>query len=132
MKQYLDLCQRIIDEGVWVENQRTGKRCLTVIDASLTYNVADNEFPLITTRKSFWKAAIAELLGYIRAMTMQLISVNWAPKRGMRMPMKMRRGLPIRIAKVRMIWGASTACRGVRGVNQMAKRSISCAKSSMI
>lgn len=66
MKQYLDLCQRIIDEGVWVENQRTGKRCLTVIDASLTYNVADNEFPLITTRKSFWKAAIAELLGYIR------------------------------------------------------------------
>lgn len=66
MKQYLDLCQRIIDEGIWVENQRTGKRCLTVIDASLTYNVADNEFPLITTRKSFWKAAIAELLGYIR------------------------------------------------------------------
>ena len=66
MKQYLDLCQRIIEEGVWVENQRTGKRCLTVIDASLTYNVADNEFPLITTRKSFWKAAIAELLGYIR------------------------------------------------------------------
>ena len=37
-----------------------------MIDASLTYNVADNEFPLITTRKSFWKAAIAELLGYIR------------------------------------------------------------------
>ncbi|MBF4405537.1 thymidylate synthase, partial [Vibrio anguillarum] len=25
MKQYLDLCQRIIDEGVWVENERTGK-----------------------------------------------------------------------------------------------------------
>ena len=25
-----------------------------------------NEFPLITTRKSYWKAAIAELIGYIR------------------------------------------------------------------
>lgn len=66
MKQYLDLCQRIVDDGVWIENERTGKRCLTVINADLTYDVANNQFPLITTRKSFWKAAIAELLGYIR------------------------------------------------------------------
>ena len=66
MKQYLNLCQRIVDEGVWVENERTGQRCLTVINADLEYNVAGNEFPLITTRKSFWKAAIAELLGYLR------------------------------------------------------------------
>ncbi len=68
MKAYLDLCQRIVDEGKWVENSRTGKRCLTVINADLEYNVADNEFPLVTTRKSFWKAAIAELLGYIRGI----------------------------------------------------------------
>ena len=66
MKQYLDLCNRIIDKGTWVENERTGKRCLTVINADLVYNVAGNEFPLITTRKSFWKSAIAEMLGYIR------------------------------------------------------------------
>lgn len=66
MRQYLDLCQRIIDEGVWVDNKRTGKRCLTVINAELQYDVAANQFPLITTRKSFWKAAIAELLGYLR------------------------------------------------------------------
>lgn len=66
MKQYLDLCQRIIDEGEWVENERTGKRCLTLINADLTYDVANNQFPLITTRKSYWKAAIAELLGYLR------------------------------------------------------------------
>ncbi|MDD9890748.1 MAG: thymidylate synthase [Gammaproteobacteria bacterium] len=66
MKQYLALCQRIIDEGNWIENKRTGKNCLTVIDADLTYDVANNEFPLVTTRKSFWKAAIAEFLGYIR------------------------------------------------------------------
>ncbi len=66
MKQYLDLCQRIVDQGVWVENERTGKRCLTVINADLTYDVANNQFPLVTTRKSFWKAAVAELLGYIR------------------------------------------------------------------
>ena len=66
MKQYLDLCRRIIEQGHWVENKRTGKRCLTVINADLTYNVAANEFPLVTTRKSYWKSAIAELLGYLR------------------------------------------------------------------
>ncbi|AUU36427.1 TPA: thymidylate synthase [Proteus mirabilis] len=66
MKQYLALCQRIIDEGEWIDNKRTGTRCLTVINADLEYDVANNQFPLITTRKSFYKAAIAELLGYLR------------------------------------------------------------------
>lgn len=66
MRQYLDLCQRIVDHGTWIENERTGKRCLTVINADLEYNVGVNEFPMITTRKSFFKSAIAEFLGYIR------------------------------------------------------------------
>lgn len=66
MKQYLELCQRIIDEGVWVENKRTGKRCLTIINADLTYDVEHGIFPLVTTRKSFYKSAIAEMLGYLR------------------------------------------------------------------
>ncbi len=66
MKQYLELCRRIVDEGEWVENTRTGKKCLTIINADMTYDVAANEFPLVTTRKSYWKSAIAEFLGYIR------------------------------------------------------------------
>ena len=66
MKQYLDLCQRIVDDGVWVENKRTGKRCLTVINAELNYDVGNNQFPLITTRKSFYKSAIAEIIAYLR------------------------------------------------------------------
>lgn len=66
MKEYLDLCQRIVHEGVWVENERTGKKCLTVINADLTYDVSNNEFPLVTTRKSFYKSAIAEIIGYLR------------------------------------------------------------------
>jgi thymidylate synthase len=66
MKQYLNLCQRIVDEGVWIDNKRTGKKCLTVINADLTYDVANGEFPLVTTRKSFYKSAIAEMIGYIR------------------------------------------------------------------
>ncbi len=66
MKQYLDLCNRIINEGTWIENERTGKRCLTVINADLQYEVGANQFPMITTRKSYFKSAIAEFLGYIR------------------------------------------------------------------
>jgi len=66
MRAYLDLCQRIIDKGTWIENERTGKRCLTVINADLEYRVDKNEFPMITTRKSFYKSAIAEFIGYIR------------------------------------------------------------------
>jgi thymidylate synthase len=66
MQQYLDLCHRIVNEGTWINNKRTGKKCLTVINADFEYSVGANRFPLITTRKSYWKAAIAELLGYLR------------------------------------------------------------------
>ncbi len=66
MSQYEDLCHRIVTQGHWVENARTGKKCLTVINADLNYNVGAGEFPLVTTRKSYWKAAVAEFLGYIR------------------------------------------------------------------
>jgi len=64
--QYEALCQRIIEQGQWVTNERTGIRCLTLINADLEYDVGANEFPLVTTRKCFYKAAIAELLGYLR------------------------------------------------------------------
>ncbi|WMY94789.1 MAG: thymidylate synthase [Arsenophonus sp.] len=66
MYQYLNLCKRIINEGYWIKNKRTGVRCLTVINVDFEYDVANNKFPLITTRKSFYKPAISELLGYIR------------------------------------------------------------------
>ncbi|WP_425263274.1 thymidylate synthase [Vibrio owensii] len=69
MYQYLRLCKRIVDDGVWVTNERTGKRVLTVIGETFTYDVANNKFPMITTRKSFWKSAVAELLGYLRGYT---------------------------------------------------------------
>jgi thymidylate synthase len=69
MQAYLDLCKRVIDEGVWVENARTGKRCLTVINADLEYDVSDGILPVLTTKKLAWKAAIAEMLGYLRGYT---------------------------------------------------------------
>jgi len=66
MKQYLDLCNRIIKEGDMIYNERTGKNVLTVINADLEYDVGKGEFPMVTTRKSFYKSAIAEFIGYIR------------------------------------------------------------------
>ncbi len=65
-KQYIELGNKIIAEGQWQHNERTGKRCRVVINHDFEYNVGAGEFPLCTTRKSFWKAAVAELLGYIR------------------------------------------------------------------
>ena len=69
MQQYLDLCKRVIETGEWVENKRTGKRCLTLINADLEYDVSDGTLPVLTTKKLFWKAAIAEMLGYLRGYT---------------------------------------------------------------
>ncbi len=69
MKQYLDLCQRIINKGEWLENKRTGTRCKTVINANFSYDLGDDKLPMITTRKTSWRIAIAELLGYIRGET---------------------------------------------------------------
>lgn len=65
MKQYLDLCQRIIDDGHWVQNKRTGQKVKTVINADFVYDADEGKFPMITTRKTFYKAAIGELLGYL-------------------------------------------------------------------
>lgn len=39
MGQYLNLCQRIVDEGICLNNKRTNKRCLTIVNAELTYDV---------------------------------------------------------------------------------------------
>lgn len=66
MQAYLDLGQKIINEGKWVINPRTGVRCLTIINHHLEYNVGAGEFPLSTTRKGAYASAIAELLGYLR------------------------------------------------------------------
>ncbi len=69
MQQYLDLCNRVIEDGVWVENKRTGKRCKTVINADFVYDMREGKLPVLTTKKVAWKSAIAEMLGYLRGYT---------------------------------------------------------------
>lgn len=66
MKQYLDLCKRTISEGVWVTNKRTGAKCLTIINADMEYDCSQDRVPLLTTKKMYWKGAVAEMLGYLR------------------------------------------------------------------
>jgi len=66
-EQYNALCKRVLEEGVWVENERTGKRCLTVINADFEYDVGAGELPLLTNKQVFQVSAVAEILGYIRA-----------------------------------------------------------------
>lgn len=66
MEAYLELGRKIIREGKWVENLRTGVRCLTIPRATMVYDVEKGEVPLITSRQYSPRIAIAELLGYIR------------------------------------------------------------------
>lgn len=66
MKMYIDLCRRVLREGHWVTNERTGARCLTVINADLEYDLSRGMMPVLTTKKVAWKSAIAEMLGYLR------------------------------------------------------------------
>ena len=69
MQQYKNLVQRILKDGEWVRNERTGVDCLTVINADLEYNVGAGEFPMITLREVNPKIAFAELLAYLRGYT---------------------------------------------------------------
>lgn len=62
-EQYLELGERILTEGVMVRNERTGKGCLTVINADFEYD--SSKFPLLTTRKTYWRSALAEMQGYL-------------------------------------------------------------------
>lgn len=62
-----DLGKRILEEGVWVANDRTGTNCLTIPIHIATYT--EDDFPIDTTRKQAFKAPIMELVGYLRGLT---------------------------------------------------------------
>ena len=66
MKENLDIGKRILEEGVWLENKRSGGKTLAVIGATLEYDVSKGYVPVITTKRLAWKSAIGEMLGYIR------------------------------------------------------------------
>jgi thymidylate synthase len=65
---YLELLQRILDEGTRVHN-RTGVDALAVFGSMMQFDLDDGKFPLLTTKKVHIKSVVAELLWMISGST---------------------------------------------------------------
>lgn len=69
MKQYLDLCWSILNEGVWKEAARLGMpRTKSINSVILKFDLAKG-FPLLTTKKMYTKGIFTELLWLLRGET---------------------------------------------------------------
>lgn len=67
--QYIALGKSLIENGTWIDNPRTGVRCLTGRTVVFTYDCEKDNYPMITLRKSFWKSAASEIIGYLQGVT---------------------------------------------------------------
>ena len=66
--QYLALCREIIDQGA-VKGDRTGTGTRSVFGRQMRFSLRNGQFPLLTTKRVFWKGVCEELLWFIRGNT---------------------------------------------------------------
>ena len=66
-KQYTDLLQDILDNGV-TKQDRTGTGTLSVFGRQIRHKMSEG-FPLLTTKKMYFKGIVTELLWFLRGDT---------------------------------------------------------------
>ncbi len=67
-QQYLDLMRRIWTEGS-LQHDRTGVGTKALFGATMRFSLADNQVPLLTTKRVFWKTAAREMLWFLTGDT---------------------------------------------------------------